>query len=75
MGDRISLGTTARLLSVSRPAVYRMVERGELCRYRGPLGWEYSRAEVEALAEQRAQRYQLPYQRGGRRLRREAASA
>jgi excisionase family DNA binding protein len=75
MGDRIALGTAARLLNVSRAAVYRMVERGELRRKRGPLGWEYSRAEVQALAEQRAQRYQLPYQRGGRRLRREVAGA
>lgn len=55
MGDRIALGTVACLLGVSRVAVYRMVERGELHRTRGPLGWEYSRAEVERLAAERAE--------------------
>jgi hypothetical protein len=74
MGDRIALGTAARLLGVSSVAVYYMVKRGELRRRRGPFGWEYSRAEVEALAKRRAELYEQGPS-GRPRRRREAASA
>lgn len=74
MGDCIKLGTAARLLSVSRPAVHYMVQRGELRRHRGSLGWEYSRTEVEALAKRRAELYEQGPS-GRPRRRREAASA
>jgi hypothetical protein len=79
MGDRIALGTAARLLGVSRAAVYGMVARGELSRKRGPLGWEYSRAEVGQLAAMRAalaeQHGQDPRNWPRSRRTREAASA
>jgi hypothetical protein len=57
MSDRIPLGAAARLLGVSRVSVYRMVERGELHRRRGPFGWEYSRREVERLARIRTEMF------------------
>jgi MerR HTH family regulatory protein len=79
MGDRIALGTAARRLGVSRAAVFGMVERGELARKRGPLGWEYSRAEVDRLAATRAalaeQYGQDPRNWPRSRRTREAASA
>jgi hypothetical protein len=56
-----------------------MVARGELSRKRGPLGWEYSRAEVDQLAATRAalakQHGQDPRNWPRNRRIREAASA
>jgi hypothetical protein len=74
MGDRIPLGTAAHLLGVSRVAVYYMVRRGELRRTQGAAGWEYFRAEVEALAKRRADLYEQGPS-GRPRRRREQASA
>jgi excisionase family DNA binding protein len=74
MDDLIRLGEAARLLDVSKPSVYGMVRRGELHRVETPLGWAYSRAEVEALAAHRAELYERG-PKGWPRKRREALSA
>lgn len=74
MDDRMGLGAVARTLGIAKASVYQMVQRGELHRTRGPLGWEYSRAEVEALAARRAELYERG-PKGWPRRRREPMSA
>jgi Helix-turn-helix domain len=74
MEDQIPLGEAARLLSLSKVGVYKLVERGELHRTKTPLGWAYSRAEVEVLAARRAELYERG-PKGWPRKRREALSA
>lgn len=66
MDDRISLGTAAALLRVTPRTVTSMAARGELGRTRGPLGWEYSRAEVTAVAAERERLYGPPVPGRGR---------
>jgi hypothetical protein len=66
MDDRIALGTAAKLLGVTNRTVITMVKRGDLSRTRGPLGWEYSRAEVLELAAERERLYGPPVPGRGR---------
>jgi hypothetical protein len=66
MDDRIALGAAAALLKVTPRTVISMAARGELTRTRGPLGWEYSRAEVLELARERERLYGPPVPGRGR---------